>query len=53
MGHTVPESHCSWGQLNPGLHVDGGTFGCGVVFDVFLKVGGCGVIWCGGGQSIG
>jgi hypothetical protein len=28
-----------WGQLNPGLHVDGETFGYGVVSDVFLKDG--------------
>ena len=44
MGHAVPESSVPfllvfWGQLNPGLHVDGETFGCGMVFNVFLNDG--------------
>ncbi len=42
MGHAVVESGVPlflvfWGQLNPGLHVDGDTFGCGVIVDAFLK----------------
>ncbi len=39
MESSVPFLLVFWGQLNPGLHVDGEAFGCSVVFDVFLKDG--------------
>lgn len=42
VGHAIPESSVPslfvlWGQLDPGLHVDGEALGCGVVGEVFAK----------------
>ena len=43
--HAVPETVVPcllvlWRQLDPGLHVDGESFRCGVVVDVFAEDGG-------------